>query len=232
MNTGESFRYFYKPGRRVEILCAWYLRFHGYLNAPHFILQRPNGTQYTDADILGVRFPYSKEDVVTGGPDPALGIRNDLIDCVIGECSAGDAKLNEPWQENFQRNLMYVLRWIGIWRDEELESIYEGVEHSGRFAYEWERDSQRYRVRFLFFSNGAIPTRLMNADNINLFGILNYLSRRFRCFSTAEQIILSRQSQWDPFIKDVYARLMSEEERKAVGNDRVWIRKILADFLR
>ena len=77
----------YDTRRRIEVLATWYLRFHGYLTAPHFVLQRPDGSPYTDADILGVRFPHSREAMVTGGPDPNLDLRDDLLDIVIAECA-------------------------------------------------------------------------------------------------------------------------------------------------
>src|SRR5262249_21549736 len=51
--------YPYESGRRVEVLATSYLRFHGYLTTPHFVLHRPDGTPYTDADIspCGSRTP-------------------------------------------------------------------------------------------------------------------------------------------------------------------------------
>src|SRR3990170_2214132 len=107
-SPGSAVATLYDAGRRVEILATWYLRFHGYLTTPHFVLHRPDGTQYTEADILGGRFSPPAEDVVTGGPDLALDVRSDLIDIVIAECSADAAKLNQPWKDAFDHHLRYV----------------------------------------------------------------------------------------------------------------------------
>lgn len=227
MSTTDSFTYSYDRGRRVEVLCTWYLRFHGYLTTPHFILQRLDGTQYTEADILGVRFPFYAEHVVTGGPDPDLDVRDDLIDCVIAECSARAFKLNEPWKDDFRQNLEYVLSYIGIWPRAQTRQLCEEVEKSSRFAYEWTQGSERYRVRFVFFAAGAYPDNLRDSTRLNLVGILKYLSDRFRCLSSQDLLVFSSHAQWDPFIKQLYNRLMDEPHRREVGDDNTWIRGVL-----
>ncbi len=163
MNKGKVFTHSYDAGRRVEILCTWFLRFNGYLTTPHFVLHRPDGTEYTEADILGVRFPNSREEVVIGGPDPALEVREDLIDCIVGECSAKGAKLNLQWQENLEHHLAYVLRYVGIWPEPCLRGICEGLAKSGCFTTEWEENGQKYRVRFVFFSRATGHPKYLKA---------------------------------------------------------------------
>src|SRR5438128_2340588 len=51
------------PANRFEALATWYLRFNGYFTTPDFTVHpdfrnQPGGT---DADVLAVRFPHSKE---------------------------------------------------------------------------------------------------------------------------------------------------------------------------
>ncbi len=208
--TTSQFRYDYDVGRRVEVLSTWYLRFHGYLTTPHFILHRPDGTQYTEADILGVRFPLSIEDVVTGGPDPEAAILDDVLDVVIGECSADAAKINMPWKEDFERHLQYVLRYIGRWPPQELATISEKLRQAPDLQYGWHDTlGQKCRFRFLLFARSPrCESQLQPVKKIRLLDMLTYFSGRFRCYSTPELFVRSRHSQWDPFIRDVYDRLM------------------------
>jgi hypothetical protein len=208
--TSRPFAYEYDLGRRIEILATWYLRFHGYLTTPHFVLHRPDGTQYTEADILGVRFPHSAEDVVTGGPDPALNVRSDLIDVVIAECSADAAKLNQPWKDDFDHHLQYVLRYIGIFERDRPPEVIKKLHEAADLQYEWPGTlGLRFRLRFLLFSKSLNCERgLRPVTKIRLQDMLNYLGVRFRCYSTPEQMVRSAHSQWDPFINELYSRLM------------------------
>ena len=224
---GSTVGMLYNAGRRIEVLTTWYLRFHGYLTAPHFVLQKPDGSQYTDADILGVRFPHSREAVVTGGPDPNLDIRDDLLDVVIAECSSKGAKLNPQWLDNPVQHLTYVLRYIGIWSEAELPEIVDGVHRSPQRSYEWMGSpANRYRVRFICFSKSSNSQPNLRAlKKIQLAEMLRYLSGRFMCFSTETQRVRSQHSQWDPFIRELYRLLMTPgREEDVVTNALAYIR--------
>ncbi len=212
--------------RKIEVLSAWYLRFHGYLTAPHFVLHQPNGKQYTDADILGVRFPHSSEDVVSGGADPALDVRADLVDIVVAECSASTPKINDPWRDDFERHLQYVLRYLGVWPSEELSAIAKQVERAEGFCYEWQGLSGlRFRIRFVLFARSLriADDRLRPLRTIRLLDMLNYLGNRFGCYSTLDRPIRSAHSQWDPFIKDLYDRLMPAGDAESRAQVLAWI---------
>lgn len=208
--TSSPFTYEYDRGTRVEVLSTWYLRFHGYLTTPHFVLHRSDGKQYTEADILGIRFPHSSEDIVTRGPDPALDVRSDAIDIVIGECSADAAKINQPWKDDFERHLEYVLRYVGNVPRDELPAICTKVHETAELQHEWEDAlGVRFRLRFVLFAKSLNGEPLLRAvKKVRLQDMLIYLGARFRCYSTPERIVRSRHSQWDPFISDLYDRLM------------------------
>ena len=46
----------------AEQLAYWYLRLNGFLTVQNFIVHPDSGSeQRTDADVLGVRFPYRAE---------------------------------------------------------------------------------------------------------------------------------------------------------------------------
>jgi len=221
--TGNSYRYEYDRGRRVEVLATWYLRFHGYLTTPHFVLHKPDGTQYTDADILGVRFPHSAEDVVSGGPDPALDVRDDLIDVVIAECSADQAKFNKPWKEEFDRHLQYVLRYIGIFPRENLSAISGALRDAQNRQYEWvDTLGVRCRVRFVLFAMSPGDPALRTVKRIELPGALEYLGGRFHSYPDDAR---SAHSQWDPFINELYSRLRPKGDAspEPIGQTLNWL---------
>jgi hypothetical protein len=45
-----------------EALGYWFLRLNGFLTIPNFVVHPDTGSQQgTDVDVLGVRFPYRKE---------------------------------------------------------------------------------------------------------------------------------------------------------------------------
>lgn len=103
-----------------EELVRWYLRFNGFLTTENFVVHSPNRSlprvpAGTETDILGVRFPHSKESPAeTWTPDVEavrFTIRNhsrlfdadamsaDLIDFLIAEVKGGnDRRLNATWR--------------------------------------------------------------------------------------------------------------------------------------
>ena len=86
-------------GKRAEIVAKWYLRFNGYFLVENFILQdgglrnQPGG-QLTDADILAVRFPHTKEIIkskkrdIEVQPHCHLQVNNGVTDFIIAEASS------------------------------------------------------------------------------------------------------------------------------------------------
>jgi hypothetical protein len=93
-----------------EWLCLWYLRLNGYFTLPNFYAHGRYGP-LTEVDILGVRFPYSKE----FPDDPALEIPKDGIDVVFAEAKTRQVEsLNGPWSSPEKGALDYVLKRVGI----------------------------------------------------------------------------------------------------------------------
>ena len=107
-------------GNKFEQLASWYLRLNGYLTVPNFILH-PNtpGSERTEADLLAVRFPYSRE--VAGSlieRDDTLSCQDERIDFIIAEVKSGVCCLNGPWIKSKAGNMQYVLKWFGMIEEE------------------------------------------------------------------------------------------------------------------
>jgi len=77
-----------------------YLRINGYFTVSEYpvIMPAPGGgyRTATDLDILAFRFPGAgrMSPQEEGAPDPALGVRGDHADMLIGEVKEGRAELN------------------------------------------------------------------------------------------------------------------------------------------
>src|SRR5882762_6253059 len=86
------------PANRFELLATWYLRFNGYFTTANFSVHpdfrnRPGGT---DADIIAVRFPHSREYQrrFNFDRDTSL-IRPARLDFLICEGKSGPCDINQ-----------------------------------------------------------------------------------------------------------------------------------------
>ena len=52
-----------EKGNRAEEVAQWYFRLNGFMSIPGFVVHpdQPRNFARTDADLLGVRFPFSSE---------------------------------------------------------------------------------------------------------------------------------------------------------------------------
>lgn len=103
-----------------ELLVSLYLRLNGYMTSG-FIVHAPNNN-YTEVDVIGVRFRYNAEPEREINPSCWLKIPDSSIDIVIGEVKGGIAPLqfNSSLREN-QEAVASVLRWIGVFDEQLLE---------------------------------------------------------------------------------------------------------------
>ncbi len=104
-----------------EKVAYWYFRLNGFLQIENFVVHPGRkDSQRTDADLLGVRFPYRAE-FLLDHPDP---IRDDedmlrpsstVIDVAIVEVKGANqlCALNGPWTIEERQNVNRVLAAIG-----------------------------------------------------------------------------------------------------------------------
>jgi hypothetical protein len=104
-----------------ERVAYWYFRLNGFLQIENFVVHpERRGGQRTDADLLGVRFPFRAERLFDDPNDimaddaQNLRLSGDLIDMVIAEVKTNrPCTLNGPWTQHDRRNVHRVLAAIG-----------------------------------------------------------------------------------------------------------------------
>ncbi len=218
-------------GDRAQIVAGWYLRFNGYFLVENFILQdggfrRQPGGQFTDADILAVRFPHTKE-IIKGKnqdievqPHRDLRVNNDVTDFIIAEVSSTSCKFNWINPDSTEQTvdpdfLQYALRRIGYWKQDRLFQVCTAVSQRKSF----EDDNRCERVRLLSIGVNC-DKALTDIPQIEFKDIFEYLGGNlFSSFDTMEEDrvikkVISDHKQWDPLICEIYNRLRGNKGRK------------------
>jgi len=109
-----------------EDLAYWYLRLNGCLTIRNFIIHpeyRREGAS-TDADIVGVRFPYRRELIRHPLPDDSwfVSYGNRLI-LVIAEVKKGLCALNGPWTDPHRKVVHKILSAMGLFLENRLDDV-------------------------------------------------------------------------------------------------------------
>jgi hypothetical protein len=221
-------------GKRAEILAEWYLRFNGYFPLPNFILhdaglERQKGEQLTEADVLAVHLPHTREIIRGKGyefevePHRDLNVKRGLMDFVIVEVSSEECKLN--WlQEDDTINrefLKYILRRFGWWKEDTVSSISRTL--STEKYWESDEESNRgtkERIRVLSIGPSRSADSLEGLIEITFVDILDFLKYElFMSYTRSEDIgiIVSNHQQWHPLICKIYNMLLGHrgEEKES-----------------
>jgi len=198
-----------------EKLVRWYLRFNGYLTAENYVIHEarngkvPQGGEF---DTLGVRFPYSREQVdqklIRNDPklDDAEARAAHLIDFVIAEVKGGNRnKLNSIWQSGDEgakvRRVAYLLRWMGALGDEQRIS-----DVARRLQKEHRVREHGYLFRLVYFSHShtqqAVPAVV---PQITFQEIAEFIVKlRTPCWKGYGMGVRSLHGQWDKLICDIW----------------------------
>lgn len=110
--------------RAQETLVKLFLRLNGYFTTG-LIVHAPNGNG-PELDSIGVRFPFhdQKEREVNGCEK--LNIPKKGIDIILAEVKNNHVGFNKPLREGHSKayeNWSQLLRWIGIWKTDEIEEL-------------------------------------------------------------------------------------------------------------
>jgi hypothetical protein len=110
--------YWMKP----EDLAHWYLRFNGFLTISNFVVHPTRrGSQLTDGDIVGVRFPYRDEFPNGPGADESIfSFVGTKPYFVLTEVKRTRCELNQSWRTPPYTSLVSLLRDLGPFRNEKL----------------------------------------------------------------------------------------------------------------
>jgi hypothetical protein len=130
-------------GRRAEDIASWYFRLNGFLTIPGFVVHPDQRRRFprTEADLVGVRFPFSREwistrqmeddSLLTGIDETHLRIVFILVEAKTDLCD-----INGPWSERRDENMQRVIRRLGFADESLVDSIAARMYDSAR----WEGD--------------------------------------------------------------------------------------------
>lgn len=129
---------------KPEDLAQWYFRFNGFFTISNFVVHPTRrGSQLTDGDVVGVRFPYRVEFPNGPGADEEFfaGV-SDRSYFVLAEVKRTICELNPSWRASGHRPVVELLRDLGpfpAWQIEEVVSdlfctgIYAGNPYASLF---------------------------------------------------------------------------------------------------
>ena len=192
-----------------EQLAYWYLRLNGFLTIQNFIVHPDEGNeQRTDADIIGVRFPYRAElrpqQMVDNEPFIIIKDRPYII---IAEVKKGKCSLNGPWTEPEKENLQRILRAIGAFSEKEIGIVAQNVYKLGMFS------SNSYYLTLACFgkdSNFKINENFPNVPQILWGTVLEFIYNRFKEYPDQK----SSHGQWDEVGKNLWDCVWDNENLK------------------
>lgn len=193
-----------------EQLAYWYLRLNGFLTIQNFIVHPDTGSeQRTDVDILGVRFPHRAE----LKPNPMIDDEpfvqfKDRPYIIIAEVKKSTCSLNGPWTATGKENLQRVLRAIGAFPENQVETAAKNIYTSGMF-------SDAYHLTLACFGETANPYIGKNFPDIPQIlwdKVLTFVYNRFREYQDQK----ASHGQWDGAGRDLW--------------DCVWQNRSLEEF--
>lgn len=175
-----------------EQLAYWYLRLNGFLSIPNFVVHPDRGAgQRTDVDVMGVRFPFRKENVLRPMEDDDFfrqAPAKPLI--ILAEVKGSLCRLNGPWTEPSRGNMQRVLAALGVFPEEMLEIVSTEIYSTGRY------EDNYYQITLACF--GAVRNDIISNDypNVPQFlwpGVLSFIYRRFSSYRRQK----ADHNQWD-----------------------------------
>lgn len=189
----------HRRGRRAEEVANWYFRLNGFLQIPGFVLHSDQPRRpITDADVLGVRFPYSQEFLrdIRMTDDRWLSEvtypGQTLV--VIAEVKTSTCNVNGPWTDRDRGGMEKVVRRIGFapenMTNEIAKSLYETLH--------WHNDD--YRVQYVAVgrqTNHELTRHRPNLRQLTWADVAAFMWERFSSFGE----IKGTSTQWPVFGK-------------------------------
>ena len=203
--------------RGSELLVECYLRLNGYFIVNNFILHKQHGSQETEVDLIGIRFPNQIELIKDdGGHGRIQQLENDaeligeekLVDVIIAEVKKGKSGINGPFEK--EEVLKYILNWIGCLNGKERVKAIECLKRKEDFR----TDDGKIKVRFVCFGGERSEIK---CKQITLPGALTFIRGRFKKYVRYK----THSDQWSGVMKYIY-----DVAESRISNDEL-LRKIL-----
>jgi len=175
-----------------ERLAYWYLRLNGFFTVTNFLVHPETRKDYsTEVDVLGVRFPFRKENFKRPMTDDELFTRHDGRLClVIAEVKSGPCDLNESWGNPEKRNMEKVLAAIGVFPQSCCWTVADSLYKIGCF-----QDDNNWLSLLCIgrCSNEAIQNSFSRVPQITFDDILRFIHRRLVEYLDVKE----QHEQWD-----------------------------------
>jgi hypothetical protein len=170
---------------RAEQVASWYFRLNGFLSIPGFIVHPDRRQRFplTEADLLGVRFPHSVEEINNNQmPDDPLLTRfaeRDRILFVLVEVKTDLCNINGPWSAKNEGNMQRVIRRLGFDREASIGAIADHMYDTLR----WENDSHVLQyVAVGKRTNPGLQKKYKKLAQVTWDQISDFLFSRFHMF--------------------------------------------------
>lgn len=177
---------------KPDELAYWFFRLNGFLTIFNFVVHADRrGETGTDADILGVRFPFRAELFERPMPDYKEFTKITSRPYIaIAEVKRGLCNLNGPWTSRERRNIQRVLHAIGILPLEDVDFVAERVYEKG-----WYKNSELYLTLICVGEtlNQDINNRYPLVPQILWSDIKSFIFQRFRDY----QHVKTWHQHWD-----------------------------------
>lgn len=123
---------------KPEKVAYWYFRLNGFFQIENFVVHPPGkGSQRTDADLIGARFPFRVERLfddpndIMADDEQSLALSRDRIEVVITEVKTNQCTLNGPWTREDRQNVHRVLAAIGCLPRDHIEQAAADIYRAG-----------------------------------------------------------------------------------------------------
>jgi hypothetical protein len=222
---------------KYEELSKTYLRLNGYFIIDNYIVHNGGADisnsykkiipESTELDILGVRFPFQKEqsDKLLIKNDENLILQSNMIDFVIIESKSKNSnKPNSTWS---LENINYILRFFGFTADENVINEI-AITLKEKYSCTW----NNYSIRYIITSENANDYYVdKGLQYITIDTILNFIIKiRGNCWFDEKIAVSSDHHQWNDFMNIVFKiandqSKNSEEKKNAIikylNNDKM-----------
>lgn len=211
-----------------EKFVKWYLRFNAYFTIDSFVVHAADDTNrirdgivapHTEVDIIAVRMPYSVEmagNLRIANHKVLVGGQNERFDVVIAEVKSGNNnRPNSIWRNKNLEPIRYVIRFVGLLGDQEIEKAVKDL--SERYYFE----SEKVRIRYIIFAYNQNPHYFdLGVNFITFSEMVDFLvEERGQCWIKSGIGVSSVHYQWDDQINEIFGIVnnfsKSPDERKS-----------------
>ncbi len=165
----------------TEALAYWYLRLNGFLTITNFIIHTEWRRDFpTEADIIGVRFPYRKElDRRPLEDDKWIQPYSESLLIVVAKVKTGLCRLNGPWTDPCRKNVNKVLAAIGCFPERNVRAVAEDLYLKG-----FNRTGGQVTLLAAFGEeeNAELHQQHPEVKQILFFSALDFIYHRFTAY--------------------------------------------------